>query len=163
MNPKIKAALIVLNLIIVLGVVSGAIGKKQAIINSGRAILLELVPIDPRSLMQGDYMVLSYALNRTPAFRKNSHHIQTRGRIVLKIGDHDIATFSRIATDDEKLAADEIFLKYRKMRSGFRFGIESFFFQEGRADHYQKSKYAELRVSENGEPVIVELCPKFVR
>ncbi len=161
MNTKVKSALIVLKLIIVLGVVNGAIFRKQAIVNSGRTIFLELAPVDPRSLMQGDYMVLRYALNNDPNFRKTVSDIQTRGQIILKIGDRDIATFSRIADSSFELTDDEIVLKYRKMRSGIRFGIESFFFQEGRADHYQNSKYAELKVSENGEPVIVDLRPKF--
>ena len=32
--------------------------------SSGETVLLELAPVDPRSLMQGDYMRLSYALAR---------------------------------------------------------------------------------------------------
>ena len=54
-------------------------------------------------------------------------------------------------------AEDEVRLMYRKFRRGWRFGIESFFFQEGLGEVYEVAKYAELRVDPSGEAVLVDL------
>lgn len=44
------------SLVTALGVANGAIWQKEQLISTGRPIFLELAPVDPRSLMQGDYM-----------------------------------------------------------------------------------------------------------
>ncbi|MFT6791681.1 MAG: hypothetical protein ACJA04_000891 [Cellvibrionaceae bacterium] len=51
--------------ILVLGVLNYGIYQKQKIKDHGEIVLLELAPVDPRSLMQGDYMRLN-ALPRLP-------------------------------------------------------------------------------------------------
>ena len=55
------------------------------------------------------------------------------------------------------LEEGDVFLNYRKWRRGYRFGIESFFFQEGMAEIYEDAEYAELRVGQNGDAVIIDL------
>src|SRR5690606_39326084 len=40
----------------------GPVVHKQRVLATGQTVLLELAPVDPRSLMQGDYMQLSYAI-----------------------------------------------------------------------------------------------------
>ena len=51
------------NLIILLGLFNNSILQKEELLSNGQLILLELVPVDPRSLMQGDYMRLRYAIS----------------------------------------------------------------------------------------------------
>ncbi|RJQ16280.1 MAG: hypothetical protein C4560_09865 [Nitrospiraceae bacterium] len=41
-----------------------------------------------------------------------------------------------------------------------RLGAESFFFQEGHAEYYSTAKYGELRVSNDGDSVLVGLRDK---
>ena len=50
--------------VLVLGVLNYGIYQKEQIKNQGDIVLLELAPVDPRSLMQGDYMRLRYAVER---------------------------------------------------------------------------------------------------
>jgi uncharacterized membrane-anchored protein len=158
----VAVAAVVANCLLVLAVVNGAIAKKQAIVESGRTVFLELAPVDPRSLMQGDYMVLAYALNRDKQTVNARGIVPTRGRMILSLDEQEVATFSRFeetkdGEEAESLEENEIALKYRKWRRGFRFGIESFFFEEGKADTYAQAKFAEIRVSEDGRPVLVDL------
>ncbi|UYO75286.1 GDYXXLXY domain-containing protein [Halomonas qinghailakensis] len=47
---------------VVLAVVNWAIWQKEHHLAEGEIVYLELAPVDPRSLMQGDYMALSFAL-----------------------------------------------------------------------------------------------------
>ncbi len=49
-------------IIVALIMVNISIYQKQHLLAKGDIIILELAPVDPRSLMQGDYMALSYAL-----------------------------------------------------------------------------------------------------
>ena len=57
---KYSRILIIVNLILLLGYFNWSVYKKEQILKDGRLVLLQLVPVDPRSLMQGDYMRLSY-------------------------------------------------------------------------------------------------------
>ena len=57
---KYSRILIIVNLILLLGYFNWSVYKKEQILKDGRLVLLQLVPVDPRSLMQGDYMRLNY-------------------------------------------------------------------------------------------------------
>ena len=62
MTPRV---LFGLGLLLALGGPTTAVLQKERLLRQGRPVLLELAPRDPRSLMQGDYMDLDYALART--------------------------------------------------------------------------------------------------
>ena len=47
-------------LLVALVVINYGIAGREKILRDGRVLLLELAPVDPRSLMQGDYMTLSF-------------------------------------------------------------------------------------------------------
>ncbi|MDE8355606.1 GDYXXLXY domain-containing protein, partial [Klebsiella pneumoniae] len=53
-----RGALIALGLVLALAVVNLAIVSCERLLAEGEVVLLELAPVDPRSLMQGDYMSL---------------------------------------------------------------------------------------------------------
>ena len=48
--------------LIVLILVNWSIAGKERHLKEGRIVYLELAPVDPRSLMQGDYMALNFKL-----------------------------------------------------------------------------------------------------
>ena len=58
-------------LVVILAAANWAIASRERLISSGEVVYLELAPVDPRSLMQGDYMSLRYRSTsprpRTPA------------------------------------------------------------------------------------------------
>ena len=53
---KYSRILIIANLILLLGYFNWSVYKKEQTLKDGQLILLQLAPVDPRSLMQGDYM-----------------------------------------------------------------------------------------------------------
>ena len=53
---------IVVGALLVLGAVNFSIAGKERIKRDGEVIYLDLAPVDPRSLMQGDYMTLRFRL-----------------------------------------------------------------------------------------------------
>lgn len=62
-----------------------------------------------------------------------------------------------VRTDDGcELAANERILVYQNRR-GARFGIESFFFQEGKGEDYGNAAYANIRLRPLGSAILVDL------
>lgn len=140
--------------IIVLAVVNVKIYQKEQLVAEGTMILLELAPRDPRSLIQGDYMVLRYKI----ASLLESSKIKKDGYLVLARKEKQgIAEFKRIYEAKTPLQKDELLLRFRKRGREIRLGAESFFFQEGHAQYYENARYGELRVAASGESVLVGL------
>ena len=125
--------------------------QKEQTLAHGRQVFLKLRPVDPRSLMQGDYMRLAYAI--TDGFHEDN--LQPDGRLIVKLDAQGIGTEARL-DDGKPLAPEETYLRYRN-RGGLRLGAESFFFQEGHAQVYDQAKYGELRVEASGDSVLVGL------
>ena len=131
--------------------VNYSIVKKEGVLEDGNTMLLRLAPLDPRSLMQGDYMVLRYALaNNVP-----KKQLANKGCVVVTLDENKVAKFLRVH-DDIPLNDGEHLLFYRN-RDGLRMGAESFFFQEGDAKLYSKARYGELKVDKSGASVLVGL------
>lgn len=131
-------------------VVNGLIIQKERVLDAGAPMLVELRPIDPRSLMQGDYMTLRYRI----ADRWDAH--PRDGRMVVTVDDADVAQFVRW-DDGTPLNEGERLLRYRDRAGGVRLGAEAFFFEEGKGDLYARAKYGELRVTRRGDAVLVGL------
>lgn len=125
---------------------------KEILIRNGDPILLELAPVDPRSLIQGDYMDLRYAI----ATDLENREIPPRGALVITLDENNVATLVRI-DDGTPPAAGERLLKYYYHEWRIDLGAPSFFFQEGTADAYQAAEYGELRVDAQGNSVLVGL------
>ncbi len=135
----------------IFGVTNGMIAHKETVIRNGITMYVELAPVDPRSLMQGDYMALRYA---GPGVVRPT---ERRGKFVVQVDGNHVASFIRIH-NGEALAADEHLLRYSRGRRGrTRIGTDAFFFQEGHGAHYANAKYGELRVAASGESVLVGL------
>ncbi len=122
-------------LILVLGAANFIILQKQRIVDSARLVLLELRPVDPRSLMQGDYMNLAYAdaVVRPP----EGTVVPDDGVAVMTLDSGGAATFARI-DDGSPLGPDEVRLRYAAVSpyGEILYGNTAFFFQEGDAPLY---------------------------
>ena len=138
--------------ILVFGAVNFLIVKKEDTLTHGRTMLLRLAPVDPRSLIQGDYMQLRYAIAREI---QRTHLNKDKGYIVVSLDENHVAKFVRVHRE-EILQEGEHLLFYRN-RGELRLGAESFMFQEGDAQLYEKAKYGELKVDVSGASVLVGL------
>jgi len=137
--------------LLILAVVNFLIMKKENTLSHGRTMLLRLAPVDPRSLIQGDYMILSYAISRDIL----KAVLKQKGCVVVSLDQNDVAKFIRVH-QGESLQKGEYLLFYRN-RGGLRLGAESFMFQEGEAELYAKARYGELKVDASGVSVLVGL------
>jgi len=142
-------------LALALGVPAAVVVQKERLVAAGTPVLLELAPVDPRSLIQGDYMALDYAIARQLA--DSAPRWPRTGRLVVRRDAAGVARFVRRHDDAAPLAADERLLVYRVRGTQLRVGSDAFHFQEGDAPRYAGARYGELRVARDGETVLVGL------
>ncbi len=145
-------------LLVAMLVPSAWIVGKEVQLRSSSSILLELAPVDPRSLMQGDYMVLRFKLEN--ALRGKGNDLPQRGHIVVRTDQHRVARFERFHDPDQPLTDGQYLLAYRKRADRVIFGHESFFFEEGQGDELSAARYAELRVDADGNGILIALLDR---
>ena len=139
----------------VLALVNFGIYQREQLLTRGQIVLLELAPVDPRSLMQGDYMRLNFAL-ANEAFPFGRRQALTDGHIVVAVDANRVGHFRRLA-DGRPLAPGEIALRYRIRGGEPNFATNAYFFEEGSADAYQGAAYGEFRVDDDGEMILTGL------
>lgn len=151
---KYKNWIIAANLLAIIAYFTFTIMQKEKILKDGKLILLELAPVDPRSLMQGDYMRLRYSIadSITPS------EAPPRGYVVVKLNTKGIASGVRLQNNTTPLKKDELLIKYTMSnRHSLNIGAESFFFQEGHAKKYEQAKFGAIRVDNKGNSLLVGL------
>lgn len=139
--------------LIILAFVTLEITDKEHILREGTPILLELAPIDPRSLLQGDYMALRYAMADEVA-RAAAEQGVADGRIVIEPDADGVARFVRIY-DGGPLGNRQHLLQFRKRGESVRLASDAWFFEEGTGADFRGARFGELRVSREGEAVLV--------
>ena len=149
--------LVVTTLAIILLVVSFNIYKKEIILEQGRIVLLQLAPVDPRSLMQGDYMRLSFAIERQ-LLEPAQHSMQ--GLFTVALDSQQVASFIGLYEEGQVLADNQIKMQFRIRNNRLRLATHAFFFQEGTAEEYTAAVYGEFRVADNGELLLNALRDK---
>jgi len=139
----------------ILAFVNFGIYQREQLLTHGRVVLLELAPVDPRSLMQGDYMRLNFVL-ANQAFPFERRRALADGHIVVALDAHGVGRFRRLA-DGRPLASDEIALRYRVRNRQPNFATNAYFFEEGQARAYEGATYGEFRVGADGDMILTGL------
>ncbi len=159
------------SLIIVLGLVNWSIAKKEDHLAEGKIAYLDLAPVDPRSLMQGDYMALNFGMARQiyDALPKSNEHKGWRhnidasnGYAVVKLDERSIATFKYIYSN-QPLGENEILMRYRVRNGAVKFATNAYFFQEGTGQYFQPALYGQFRVDDDGELLLVAMYDKDLK
>lgn len=126
-----------------------AIWQKQDIIANGKPVFVELAPVDPRSLMQGDYMTLRFVGLPDTQFASP--------RKLFAVGSLDsrgVLTISRL-DDGAPLAADELRIELIANGDSATIVTNAWYFREGEADRFAGAKYGEFRVMSSGRALLV--------
>jgi len=156
LTPLHLRALILLGALLVLGALNSAIVGKERIRRGGDVVFLPLAPVDPRSLIQGDYMALRFALARDIERRREADRREGRdGEVALAPITLDDRRIAQLAGDG---AAPAMTLRYRIRHGHVWLGTNAFFFEEGTAERFNSARYGEFRVDRaSGEAVLVGL------
>ena len=159
------------SLIIILALVNWSIFEKEKHLAKGRTVYLELVPVDPCSLMQGDYMALRFdlaekvygALPKSEKLKRWRHDIEASdGFAVVTLNEQDIGILKDLYTN-QALANNEILMRYRVRNGGVKFATNAFFFQEGFGKYYEPARYGQFKVDKKGELLLVAMYDKDLK
>lgn len=156
---KQSRILIITNLLLLLGYLNWSIYQKEQITERRfNSYCLNWLPVDPRSLMQGDYMSLRY--REATSDLLGDTQVATHGYAVLNIDSNRVARIVRLKDALEPLNDNELIINYKIVNDRLFLGAESFFFEEGQDTLYQKATYGGLKVNAKGESLLVGLYDK---
>jgi uncharacterized membrane-anchored protein len=149
-----------LSLLALLLVVNVGIWQKEQLIRTGRPIYVELAPVDPRSLMQGDYMALNYRLADALRADLEKHDRLQRPRVLASIDERGVAQLERLASDGARPGPAELLIELTPKDGRWIVVSDAWFFREGEAERWQPARYGEFRVNAAGQALLVGLADK---
>ncbi len=152
-----RKLLIPAGLLLVIIAFANAVREKEQLLKNGELVYLRLAPVDPRSLMQGDYMTLNYHI---PNKLMKQAREQIEGQLVFIKEMDNTATFVRVDNTEQALADNEKLMHFRVKRWRVDLGANSFFFQEGKAEDFNGTRFGEVRVDDEGHSILVGLRDK---
>ncbi|MCL2326282.1 MAG: GDYXXLXY domain-containing protein [Proteobacteria bacterium] len=152
---KYVSIAILINLCLVIGLFNYAVIRKEDTLKNGQLTLIRLAPVDPRSLMQGDYMVLNYGL----PFISNDTYARKRGYCVIKTDERGVVLSDEVYFQENMSAVADGARHIKCWHDSWRIyiGAESFFFQEGHGEKYEEAQYGGLMVDDDGNSILVGL------
>jgi uncharacterized membrane-anchored protein len=140
-----------------------AIYRNERLLASGETLYLELAPVDPRSLMQGDYMRLRYAVERGAQQEDAAAAPNVEsGYLVVSLDEKRVGRFARFYKHDA-LAANERLILYKGKAGNVRVVPDSYMFQEGQAERFAAAKYGEFRNDGAGRQLLVGLADQELK
>ena len=152
-----RGGLILIGLMLILAAINQAIWHKEEVLKYGQSVSLAMAPVDPRSLMQGDYMALDWQLSRD--IMSSSSSLPMTGKAVISVPDESgqiPAKFVRI-DNGKPLAANEVLIEYRLRNGRVKVVSDAYFFQEGQGMAFANARYGQFRVAPDGQALLVGL------
>lgn len=156
-----RKTIYIVTLVLALVAVNWSIYQKEQLLEHGQVVLLKLAPVDPRSLMQGDYMVLNFELSEdvirelADKGMRDRYSAAVDGFVNIELDSNRVAQF--VSTSTERSPSSQIALQFRLSSGQVKFATNAYFFQEGRAEELDTAAYGEFRVAEDGELLLLAL------
>jgi uncharacterized membrane-anchored protein len=129
----------------------------------GQTVLLRVVPLDPRDMFRGDYVILGYEFNQVPANQIEGLPIDTRadGRpvYVTLVLDEDGRHMKPERYSVDRPSSGTYIAGRVEGYNILRFGIEAFYVQEGKGVMYEEAirdrrLSAEIAVTSRGQAAV---------
>ena len=158
----------ILAALVLCGLILATVVQRAAILRSGQEVRLEVVPVDPRDLFRGDYVVLDYRIGTvdmpkdvTPPFSRGQQVFVT-----LRAGADNKSKAVAIAAERPAVSGSDIVIagvvtspsicplnetgtrdcKSGSRAVGVRYGLESYFVPEGEGRNIELTPKALLEV-----------------
>ncbi|WP_438405603.1 GDYXXLXY domain-containing protein, partial [Aeromonas hydrophila] len=125
MKPVTRQLALLLSGLAILAGINATVWRYEHAMSSGEVVLLRLAPVDPRSLMQGDYMRLNYEIARELTSR-DAQTTQNKGSdtLVIRLDAHQVATLVADGKPD-RLASDERLLQVHQSERQWQIGPDA--------------------------------------
>lgn len=172
---KVPIWLVGVFVIALLGAVNYKVQQFEDVLATGKPVVLKIAPVDPRSLMQGDYMVLNYAIlseiQQSQFLSESNESLETsesidagqanetigidesspsgkKAYILVHLDKNHVATFCEEQSEiptDFKHCTPNVYLPIRYKGWLPELPSQDYFFAEGKGEHYAQAEYAEYR------------------
>ena len=137
----------------------GFITVREVALSTGKEIVLQTVPVDPRSLLQGDYAILDYEIARLPDWMDTRQwHIERT--VFVGLGEErDVWTATRYSGTPDDFAGDVFITGWIDRPGHLDFGIDTYFVPEGTGRIIETATDLKVVViiDRNGHAVIKDL------
>ena len=155
--------------------------SRASILRSGADIKLKTLPDDPRDLLRGDYVILSYPISTIPASIVTGEVPKVNGRerlaVRLKPGADGLwtateASFGSLPAQEDSVVLRTLPFDYYSVTDGVlpetlfvSYGLERYYVPEGEGKVLEEARNqeeleVEARVSKDGTPQIARLILK---
>ena len=119
------------------------IAWKEIDLRTGTEVVLQTVPVDPRSLLQGDYAILDYEIADLPRFMEDLPTGET-AYVVLSQGPE---VWEAEYYEYRRPPASQVFIKGRvDSRGRLDFGIGTYFVPEGTGHIIERAQDVKVMV-----------------
>jgi uncharacterized membrane-anchored protein len=149
----------------------GMIALRAIPLVTGQTVLVRVVPVDPRDLFRGDYVILSYDFSRLPpqgveglSEIERGKRSKTEGRTVYVplVPDTNKTHWRAEKVTVVKPEAGPFLKGLMGPYGSLKFGIEAYYVQEGTGRHYEEAirdrkLTAELAVTSSGQAALKAL------
>jgi uncharacterized membrane-anchored protein len=159
MSRGVLRLLLAAALVLVLAATAIAVRNYERTLAEGRIVLFELAPVDPRSIMQGDFMALDFAVNQAMhrAWSASGDGQRTPRFAIVAVDAEGRAAFLEFAANLPEPAADRLGIRLHVEHGMPRVGPNAFFFQEGTGERYEAAAWGEFRVAADGTALLTAL------
>ncbi|OZV17029.1 beta-carotene 15,15'-monooxygenase [Aggregatibacter actinomycetemcomitans] len=157
---KVKPMVALCTVLLILIPLNYKVWQFENVLMTGKPVVLKIAPVDPRSIIQGDYMSLSYAIltdiraqlntsvNDQEAAISGRKTRSKRVYVLVHQDEQGVATLcrveNRIPTDFYDCVPD-MYLPVNNVGWFPQLPSQEYFFAEGKGQHYAQAEYAEYR------------------
>lgn len=151
MSPRLTQLAIAAAVLFILAASALTIWRFEQTLASGQTVILELAPVDPRSIMQGDFMALAFAIDRQLPDDAAQYSYAW-----LSLSEQGVASLHSLSNDLP--AQDDLIGLLLRQRDGiYSVGPNAFFFAEGTAAIYEAARYGQFKVDSSGKALLTGL------
>jgi uncharacterized membrane-anchored protein len=129
-----------------------AVEQRRLAPGVGTSILVRVEPVDPRDLLRGQYLTLSYAFNRAQQLQDTGLAAPEGSDVWFVLqpaGPHHVPK-AAFAARPANLQRGEVALRGRAERWRYVYGVESYFVPEGSPTPDYRQTEVRLRVGADG-------------
>lgn len=151
MSRTLQQWLLVSAILLILAAAGRAIWQFEQTLKHGQLLVLELAPVDPRSIMQGDFMALAFTLDQ----QLPKDALQHRYALLQKDSNNIASLHSVSQQRPDNAALVPVLIRQGHRRATL--GPNGFFFAEGSAQTYENARYGQFRVDNSGKALLTAL------
>ena len=142
----------------------GWVIKNEFTLNTGREVILETVPVDPRDLFMGDYVVLGFKIGELKYRERENYNKEKPVYVFLKTNEKNIAKRSKITQIKPNSHDKNLYIKGEIKNNRILFGIENYYVKEKTVKTLEKElrngAFVKVKIDKFGNAKVVGFINK---